>query len=74
MLVFFCWFIAVCRKVSTRSRVVLFVRRWLADGCCIIAQLKMRCVGAEEGPPCKRCKTAGHEVRPISNYKMTVHD
>ncbi|GAA6004116.1 hypothetical protein JCM10207_002434 [Rhodosporidiobolus poonsookiae] len=32
-----------------------------ARACTVCRKLKMRCVGAEEGPPCKRCKNGGHE-------------
>lgn len=31
--------------------------------CTVCRKLKMRCVGAEQGPPCKRCKSGNHEVR-----------
>ncbi|KAG7092912.1 hypothetical protein E1B28_009217 [Marasmius oreades] len=29
--------------------------------CTVCRRLKMKCIGAEEGPPCKRCQTGGHE-------------
>ncbi|KAI0780530.1 fungal-specific transcription factor domain-containing protein [Trametes elegans] len=29
--------------------------------CTVCRRLKMKCVGAENGPPCKRCQTGGHE-------------
>ncbi|KAG9039454.1 hypothetical protein FRB95_010743 [Tulasnella sp. JGI-2019a] len=29
--------------------------------CTVCRRLKMKCVGAENGPPCKRCETGGHE-------------
>ncbi|KAL1691371.1 fungal-specific transcription factor domain-containing protein [Schizophyllum commune] len=29
--------------------------------CTVCRRLKMKCVGAEQGPPCKRCQTGGHE-------------
>ncbi|KAG8863074.1 hypothetical protein FRB96_009254 [Tulasnella sp. 330] len=29
--------------------------------CTVCRRLKMKCVGAEQGPPCKRCETGGHE-------------
>ncbi|TRM59205.1 fungal-specific transcription factor domain-containing protein [Schizophyllum amplum] len=29
--------------------------------CTVCRRLKMKCVGAEHGPPCKRCQTGGHE-------------
>ncbi|GAA5974497.1 hypothetical protein JCM11641_002056 [Rhodosporidiobolus odoratus] len=32
-----------------------------ARACTVCRKLKMRCVGAEQGPPCKRCKNGGHE-------------
>lgn len=44
---------AEVKKKSTRG----------SRACTVCRKLKMRCVGAEEGPPCKRCKTGGHEVR-----------
>ncbi|GAA5983553.1 hypothetical protein JCM5350_000273 [Sporobolomyces pararoseus] len=39
------------KKKSTRG----------SRACTVCRKLKMRCVGAEEGPPCKRCKNGGHE-------------
>ncbi|KAM0751306.1 hypothetical protein T439DRAFT_380294 [Meredithblackwellia eburnea MCA 4105] len=39
------------KKKSTRG----------SRACTVCRKLKMRCVGAEEGPPCKRCKTGNHE-------------
>ncbi|GAA5906540.1 Zn(II)2Cys6 transcription factor [Sporobolomyces salmoneus] len=38
------------KKKSTRG----------SRACTVCRKLKMRCVGAEEGPPCKRCKNGGH--------------
>ncbi|KAG9318732.1 hypothetical protein JVU11DRAFT_831 [Chiua virens] len=32
-----------------------------ARACTVCRRLKMKCVGAEQGPPCKRCLTGGHE-------------
>ncbi|BGP18069.1 hypothetical protein JCM10213v2_006120 [Rhodosporidiobolus nylandii] len=32
-----------------------------ARACTVCRKLKMRCVDAEDGPPCKRCKNGGHE-------------
>ncbi|GJE87047.1 Zn(II)2Cys6 transcription factor [Phanerochaete sordida] len=29
--------------------------------CTVCRRLKMKCVGAEQGPPCKRCQTGNHE-------------
>lgn len=29
--------------------------------CTVCRRLKMKCVGAENGPPCKRCQTGNHE-------------
>ncbi|KAK7040853.1 hypothetical protein VNI00_009449 [Paramarasmius palmivorus] len=29
--------------------------------CTVCRRLKMKCIGAEEGPPCKRCQAGGHE-------------
>ncbi|KAI0822788.1 fungal-specific transcription factor domain-containing protein [Trametes gibbosa] len=29
--------------------------------CTVCRRLKMKCVGAEHGPPCKRCQTGNHE-------------
>ncbi|KAJ3745015.1 fungal-specific transcription factor domain-containing protein [Lentinula detonsa] len=29
--------------------------------CTVCRRLKMKCIGAEQGPPCKRCQTGGHE-------------
>ncbi|KAJ8092554.1 hypothetical protein PM082_006879 [Marasmius tenuissimus] len=29
--------------------------------CTVCRRLKMKCIGAEDGPPCKRCQTGGHE-------------
>ncbi|KIY71047.1 hypothetical protein CYLTODRAFT_346620 [Cylindrobasidium torrendii FP15055 ss-10] len=29
--------------------------------CTVCRRLKMRCVGAEHGPPCKRCQTGNHD-------------
>ncbi|KAG9015703.1 hypothetical protein FRB90_004396 [Tulasnella sp. 427] len=29
--------------------------------CTVCRRLKMKCVGAENGPPCKRCEAGGHE-------------
>ncbi|KAJ3850230.1 fungal-specific transcription factor domain-containing protein [Lentinula lateritia] len=29
--------------------------------CTVCRRLKMKCIGAEHGPPCKRCQTGGHE-------------
>ncbi|KIK62893.1 hypothetical protein GYMLUDRAFT_41756 [Collybiopsis luxurians FD-317 M1] len=29
--------------------------------CTVCRRLKMKCVGAEQGPPCKRCQAGGHE-------------
>ena len=31
------------------------------SACMVCRRLKMKCVGAEQGPPCKRCQTGGHE-------------
>lgn len=58
----------VCRKVRRCGSSPFPLRRQSTDGfgdtCdCTHPQLKMRCVGAEEGPPCKRCKNGNHEVR-----------
>lgn len=39
------------KKKSTRG----------SRACQVCRKLKMRCVGAED-PPCKRCRTQGHEV------------
>jgi len=36
---------------------VLMSRR----ACTVCRRLKMKCVGAEQGPPCKRCQTGNHE-------------
>lgn len=41
------------KKKSTRG----------SRACQVCRKLKMRCVGADD-PPCKRCRTAGHEVSP----------
>ncbi|SCV73842.1 BQ2448_6272 [Microbotryum intermedium] len=40
------------KKKSTRG----------SRACTVCRKLKMRCVGAENGPPCKRCKNGKHEV------------
>ncbi|TBU50302.1 fungal-specific transcription factor domain-containing protein [Dichomitus squalens] len=32
-----------------------------ARACTVCRRLKMKCVGAENGPPCKRCQTGNHE-------------
>ncbi|KIY46961.1 hypothetical protein FISHEDRAFT_31353, partial [Fistulina hepatica ATCC 64428] len=32
-----------------------------ARACTVCRRLKMKCVGAEQGPPCKRCATGNHE-------------
>ncbi|KAF8136647.1 fungal-specific transcription factor domain-containing protein, partial [Boletus edulis] len=32
-----------------------------ARACTVCRRLKMKCVGAEQGPPCKRCLTGNHE-------------
>ena len=29
--------------------------------CTVCRRLKMKCIGAEDGPPCKRCQSGGHE-------------
>ncbi|KAF5373845.1 hypothetical protein D9758_000913 [Tetrapyrgos nigripes] len=29
--------------------------------CTVCRRLKMKCIGAEQGPPCKRCQTGNHE-------------
>jgi len=42
------------KKKSTRG----------SRACQVCRKLKMRCVGAED-PPCKRCRTQGHEVSPL---------
>ncbi|SDA01519.1 BZ3500_MvSof-1268-A1-R1_Chr10-1g02747 [Microbotryum saponariae] len=39
------------KKKSTRG----------SRACTVCRKLKMRCVGAENGPPCKRCKNGKHE-------------
>ncbi|GAA5889963.1 hypothetical protein JCM16303_004877 [Sporobolomyces ruberrimus] len=39
------------KKKSTRG----------SRACTVCRKLKMRCVGAEEGPPCKRCKNGGQQ-------------
>lgn len=31
------------------------------SACTVCRRLKMKCVGAEQGPPCKRCLTGNHE-------------
>lgn len=31
--------------------------------CTVCRRLKMKCVGAENGPPCKRCQSGNHECR-----------
>ena len=31
------------------------------SACMVCRRLKMKCVGAEQGPPCKRCQAGGHE-------------
>lgn len=60
------------KKKSTRgSRACTVCSRWSSSELTktmlmwtwYSGKLKMRCVGAEEGPPCKRCKSGGHEVR-----------
>ena len=33
----------------------------LFSACTVCRRLKMKCVGAEQGPPCKRCSTGNHE-------------
>ncbi|KAF9014122.1 hypothetical protein BDQ17DRAFT_1396179 [Cyathus striatus] len=33
----------------------------LGYACTVCRRLKMKCVGAEQGPPCKRCQTGNHE-------------
>lgn len=42
------------KKKSTRG----------SRACQVCRKLKMRCVGADD-PPCKRCRTAGHEVSDL---------
>ncbi|EKM82370.1 hypothetical protein AGABI1DRAFT_52492 [Agaricus bisporus var. burnettii JB137-S8] len=32
-----------------------------SKACTVCRRLKMKCIGAEQGPPCKRCITGGHE-------------
>lgn len=34
---------------------------WLVRACTVCRRLKMKCVGAENGPPCKRCQAGNHE-------------
>ena len=56
-------------KPTRGSRYVPFSSRFsrqLCDPCCaractVCRRLKMKCVGAENGPPCKRCQTGNHE-------------
>lgn len=33
----------------------------LPRACTVCRRLKMKCVGAEQGPPCKRCLASNHE-------------
>ena len=43
---------------------LLFIAQWNSDSlfsACTVCSLKMKCVGAEQGPPCKRCSTGNHE-------------
>lgn len=54
------------KKKSTRG----------SRACQVCRKLKMRCVGADD-PPCKRCRTAGHEVsspplRPAHAPRLAV--
>jgi Fungal Zn(2)-Cys(6) binuclear cluster domain len=36
---------------------------FLLSACTVCRRLKMKCVGAENGPPCKRCQAGNHECR-----------
>ncbi|CAL1705481.1 unnamed protein product [Somion occarium] len=43
--------------------------------CTVCRRLKMKCVGAEQGPPCKRCQTGNHEcIFEESNRGKRKHE
>ena len=46
-------------------RVALLPLAWMLKcairACMVCRRLKMKCVGAENGPPCKRCQAGNHE-------------
>lgn len=52
-------------QAHTRLQVISFLSRSLLltspRACTVCRRLKMKCVGAEQGPPCKRCLASNHE-------------
>lgn len=47
------------RAVKYGAELTLIVTKLRA--CTVCRRLKMKCVGAEQGPPCKRCIAGNHE-------------
>jgi hypothetical protein len=48
-------------RFSQSSSCVIEMLIPYSSACTVCRRLKMKCVGAEQGPPCKRCLSGNHE-------------